>query len=87
MRPLTEHERAYVELRKEIQRQDAVEAERMASKQLWKDFSTSEWCKDAAQAQKHAEDRRRSTELENRPQWLDRQAQAVAETFIDLDPT
>ena len=48
---LTANERAYVDLRKEIRRQDSIEAERMASQQLWKDCSTEDWCQDAASAQ------------------------------------
>ena len=81
----TDDQRSYIALRKEIQRQDVIEAERMASQQLWKDCSTEEWCKDAARAQKRAEELRRASELEQRRQWQRRQAEAVAESFIELD--
>ena len=85
MRAFNADERAYIELRKEIQRQDAEEASRMASRQLWKDVSTEDWCKDAAMAQKRCEDHRRAAELEGRRRWQRRCAEAVAESFIELD--
>ena len=81
----TTDERAYIKLRKEIQRQDALEAERMASMQLWKDVDAQEWCKEAAKAQKRSEEHRRAVELEDRRRWQSRCAEAVAESYIELD--
>lgn len=85
MRQLTDAQKRYIAVRKEIQRQDQLEADRMASTQLWRDCKAEDWCDDAARARKESEELRAAKERERSYQWRERVAQATASTWIELD--
>lgn len=83
---MTPEQRAYIETRKEIRRQDQIEAERMASTQLWESCSTEDWCGDAARALAEVNGVRAAREAQEQSRWRSRVAHAVADTLIELDP-
>lgn len=85
MKPLTPAEREWVQLRKEVRRRDQEEAARMASTQLWRDYSSESWCNEAAQARKAAQELSAAKEKARSQRWRDKMSAAVAESFVDLD--
>ena len=83
VRPLTEEEKAYIALRREIQRQDQEEAERMASVQLWRDCQAESWCADAARALAEVNGVRAAREAKDQSRWRSRAL--AAELGFDPD--
>ena len=82
MKPLNDLERGYVEFQKEICRQDQIEAERMASTQLWESCKTEDWCGDAARALAEVNGVRAAREAREQSRW--RIQLLAAELDVDL---
>lgn len=83
MKPLSENEKAYIALRREIQRRDQEEADRMNSTQLWRDCEAEDWVTDAQRAQEEVQAIRKARKDCEQSRWRSRAL--AAELGFDPD--